>query len=187
MNKKMKALIVIILILFIVSILKVINIEDIILKNMYKVKYKDYVYKYSEESNIDPYLTLAIIRVESNFNAESVSLSGAKGLMQLMDSTANELALKLNIYDNYDIFDAETNIELGTYYMATLLNYYNNNMYLALSAYNAGIGNVNKWIENGTIKNDGSDIENIPFKETKNYVRKVTRDYAIYTRLYGQI
>ncbi len=185
MNKKIKALIIAILILFIIAILKVINIEEIILKNMYTIQYEDYVYKYSEEYNIDPYLTLAIIRVESNFNDESVSLSGAKGLMQLMDSTANELALKLNKEENYDIFDAETNIELGTTYMSTLLNYYNNNMYLALSAYNAGIGNVNKWIENGTIKEDGSDIENIPFKETKNYVRKVTRDYGIYTKLYG--
>ena len=185
MNKKIRALIIVILILLIVVILKVINIQDIILKNMYTVEYEDYVYKYSEESNIDPYLTLAIIRVESNFNENSVSQSGAKGLMQLMDSTANELALALDIEDNYDIFNAETNIVLGTTYMSTLLDYYNDNIYLALSAYNAGIGNVNKWIQNGIIQEDGSDIENIPFQETRNYVRKVTRDYRIYSRLYG--
>ena len=184
MNKKIKALMIVVLILFIVAILKAINIEDIILKNVYTVKYEDYIYKYSEESNVDPCLILAIIRVESNFNKNSVSQSGAKGLMQLMDSTADELALKLDIGDNYDIFNAETNIVLGTKYISTLLDYYDNNIYLALSAYNAGIGNVNKWIQNGTIKEDGSDIENIPFQETRNYVRKVTRDYRIYTRLF---
>ena len=105
--------------------------------------------------------------------------------MQLMDSTADELATKLNMDEDYDIFNAETNIQLGTTYMSNLLTYYNNNIYLALAAYNAGIGNVNKWIEKGTIKKDGSDIENIPFKETRNYVRKVLRDYRIYTQLYG--
>ncbi len=185
MNKRIKTLIIVILTLFTISLLKAINIEDIILKKIYTVKYQDYVYKYSEEYNVDPCLTLAIIRVESNFDEDSISQSGAKGLMQLMDSTADELALDLDIADNYDIFNAETNIVLGTTYMSTLLNYYNNNMYLALSAYNAGIGNVNKWIQNGTIKKDGSDIENIPFQETRNYVRKVTRDFRIYTRLYG--
>ena len=76
-------------------------------------------------------------------------------------------------------------IRLGTNYISTLLKYYNNNLYLALSAYNAGIGNVNKWIENGIIQKDGSDIENIPFKETENYVRKIQRDYKIYTKYLG--
>lgn len=186
MNKKIKILFIIILIFgLIILILKAIDIENIILKNAYTIEYKDYVYKHSNECNVDPLLTFAIIKVESNFDKDSVSLSNAKGLMQLMDSTANELALKLDMNDDYDIFDEETNIELGTNYMSTLLNYYNNNMYLALAAYNAGIGNVNKWIENGTIKKDGSDVENIPFKETRNYVRKVMRDYRIYTKLYG--
>ena len=57
-------------------------------------------------------------------------------------------------------------------------------MLLALAAYNAGMGNVNTWIETGVIKKDGTDIENIPFKETNNYVRKIVRDYQIYLNLY---
>lgn len=173
------------IVLLILIILKAINIEDIILKNIYTKEYEECIYKYSDECKVDPLLVLAIIRVESNFKKDSVSLSQAKGLMQLMDSTADELATKLNMNEDYDIFNADTNIQLGTTYMSNLLTYYNNNMYLALAAYNAGIGNVNKWIENGTIKKDGSDIENIPFKETRNYVRKVLRDYRIYTKLYG--
>lgn len=186
MNKKIKTLFIVILILIVVVIiLKAINIENIIMKKIYIKQYETYVCKFSEEYEVDPLLIFAIIKTESNFKEDSVSLSNAKGLMQLMDSTANELAKKLDMDENYDIFNAQTNIELGTYYMDTLLTYYNNNLYLALSAYNAGIGIVNKWIENGTIKKDGSDIENIPFKETRNYVRKVMRDYRIYTKLYG--
>lgn len=186
MNKKIKTLFIVILILIVVVIiLKAINIENIIMKRIYIKQYEDYVCKYSEECEVDPLLIFAIIKTESNFKEDSVSLSNAKGLMQLMDSTANELAEKLNMDENYDIFNAQTNIELGTNYMNTLLTYYNNNLHLALAAYNAGIGNVNKWIENGTIKKDGSDIENIPFKETRNYVRKVMRDYRIYSELYG--
>ncbi len=186
MNKKKKTILIVILIILLILItLKAINIENIILKNIYTKQYEECIYKCSDECEIDPLLVLAIIRVESNFKKDSVSLSQAKGLMQLMDSTADELATKLNMNEDYDIFNAETNIELGTTYMSNLLTYYNNNLYLALAAYNAGIGNVNKWIEKGTIKKDGSDIENIPFKETRNYVRKVLRDYRIYSRLYG--
>lgn len=80
--------------------------------------------------------------------------------------------------------DAETNIELGTKYFAKLLDYYEGNYNLAITAYNAGIGTVGEWIESGTIKKDGSDIENIPYKETNNYVRKILKNYEIYKELY---
>ena len=64
------------------------------------------------------------------------------------------------------------------------MKYYGGNYYLAISAYNAGIGTVAKWIEEGIIKEDASDIENIPYKETNNYVRKILKNYKIYKELY---
>ena len=75
---------------------------------------------------------------------------------------------------------------LGTTYFAQLLKNYDGNINLSLAAYNAGIGNVTNWIENGIIQADGSDIENIPFKETNNYVRKILRDDRIYRKLYEE-
>ncbi len=69
--------------------------------------------------------------------------------------------------------------------MLGLLEKYNNYP-VALAAYNAGIGNVDEWIQKGIIKKDGSDIENIPYKETNNYVRKIVRDYRIYQDLYEE-
>lgn len=175
-----------ILTIIIVTIIVCVNnkkIQKSIMKEFYPFEYSEYVNSYSEEYNVDPLLTFAIIKSESNFNPNSISQSGAKGLMQLMDTTAEEISVKINIEQNYDIFKPETNIKIGTKYISTLLQYYNNNIYLSLAAYNAGIGNVNKWIENNTIKSDGSDIENIPYKETRNYVRKVVRDYRIYKEI----
>ena len=104
-----------------------------------------------------------------------------------MDTTAGEIAEKLEIpyAKKESLYNPELNIRLGAKYFSNLMKEYNNKELLALTAYNAGIGNVKKWVEQGIIQQDGSDIENIPFKETNNYVRKIVRDYRIYEELYG--
>ena len=109
--------------------------------------------------------------------------------MQIVDETAMDVAkaLSLNISQE-DLIerlnDIDLNINLGTKYISMLLEKYEN-IALALTAYNAGIGTVDNWIEKGTIKSDGSDVENIPYKETNQYVRKILRDYDIYQKLYS--
>lgn len=186
MTKLLKKLLIIALVIFIIVFVavKIIKVQDIILKRIYPKEYESYVYKYSEENNMDPLLTFAIIKAESNFKSDVVSKSNAIGLMQLIDSTAEETAKKLKIeYNKQDLYNPETNIMLGTKYFSTLFEKYNN-ITMALTAYNAGSGNVDKWIESNTIKSDGSDAENIPYKETNNYVRKILRDYNIYKELY---
>ena len=101
-----------------------------------------------------------------------------------MDSTAEEVASQINIkLDDDDILNPKVNINLGTKYISILIQKYNN-INLALTAYNAGSGNVDNWINDGTLKSDGSDIEKVPFTETNNYVRKILRDYKIYNALY---
>lgn len=84
------------------------------------------------------------------------------------------------------LYDPDKNIMLGTKYFSNLIKQYEGNYMLAITAYNAGIGNVKRWIEKGTIKEDGSDVENIPFKETNTYVRKIVRNYKIYKELYSK-
>lgn len=103
-----------------------------------------------------------------------------------MESTAMEQAEEVNeeIIVTESLYNPEINIKIGTKYYSKLIKKYNNNTLLALAAYNAGIGNVDNWIKQGIIKEDGSDIEKIPFKETNNYVRKIVRDYKIYQELY---
>ncbi len=158
---------------------------------IYPDKYSEIVEKYSKECGIDNKLVLAIIKSESNFNPNVKSHKGAIGLMQLMEDTASEIASKNGInIDNKDmeqsLLNPNININIGTKYLQILIEKYNN-IEVALTAYNAGTGNVDKWIEQGIIKEDGTNIENIPFKETNKYVRSILRDYKIYEKLYEEV
>ena len=156
------------------------------LTRVYKLEYTEYVKKYANEYNVDEYLIYAIIKAESNFEPNAESHRGAKGLMQLMYSTAEDISKRIGIELNEDnILEPDININLGTKYISMLIQKYNN-INLALAAYNAGSGNVDGWIEKGTLKSDGSDIENVPFTETNNYVRKILRDYEIYKNIYEE-
>ena len=186
MKRLVKILVALIIFLLLYFILfKIIELDKIVMKKIYPLKYSEYVEKYAEEYNIDKYLVYAIIKAESNFEENAKSASNAVGLMQIMEATAIETAnkMELNVTEN-DLFNPELNIKIGLKYFTTLVEKYNDNYNLAIIAYNAGIGNVDKWIQDGTINEDGTDIENVPFKETNNYARKILRDYEIYKELY---
>ena len=168
------------IIVTILLIIVLICLNKQILKLSYKREYSEYVTKYSQQYNVDENLVYALIKAESNFKADAVSNKGAQGLMQLMFSTAKDVAKKSGIeLTEENILDPEININIGTKYLATLLEKYKC-VEVAIAAYNAGSGNIDKWISNGTIKADGSDIENIPFKETNTYVRKIMKAFKIY-------
>lgn len=188
MKKLIKFLIITIILLSIYFILfKILEVDKVVMKKIYPLKYSEYVEKYAKEYKIDQYMVYAIIKAESNFNENAKSSSKAIGLMQIMEATALETANKMDLnVKEEDLFDPDLNIRIGLKYFTDLLSKYNDNYYLAIIAYNAGIGNVDKWIEDGIIKEDASDIENVPFRETNNYVRKILRDYDIYKELYEQ-
>lgn len=174
------------IVIILILLFSIIRIQDIIIKGIYPQKYNEYVEKYALEYGVDTMLVYAIIKAESNFKPDIKSSSNAMGLMQLLDETAKETAEKIGIdYTEGCLYDPETNIRLGIKYYSELLKEYDNNYMLALTAYNAGTGNLQKWIEQGIIKPDGSNIEDIPYKETNNYVRKIVRDYNIYKDLYN--
>ncbi len=178
--------VVIVLLIIIISLIALLANSNNLLKIIYKKDYSEYVEKYSKENEVDPLLIYAIIKAESNFDNKAVSNKGAMGLMQLLDETANEVARNESIdYKKEEtLYNPETNIMLGIKYYASLKDQLGNSV-IAIIAYNAGIGTVNNWIEQGIIKADGSDIENIPYKETNMYVRKILRDYKIYQKIYS--
>ena len=102
-----------------------------------------------------------------------------------MNETAEEVAQNESIefVSNDSLYNPEINIQIGVTYFANLLEIFGN-VAIALAAYNAGMGTVQSWIDDGIIKADGSDIENIPYKDTNMYVRKILNDYEIYKKLY---
>lgn len=168
-----------------IILITIIMLRNIVIKISYPQKYKEYVEKYSKEYQIDKELIYAMIKTESNFKQNAISKKEALGLMQILEDTAYEIAseLKKDITKE-DILNPEINICLGTKYISNLIEKYGN-VELAITSYNAGIGNVDSWIEQGIIKQDGTDLQNIPFKETNNYVRKILRDYEIYKKVCG--
>jgi soluble lytic murein transglycosylase len=135
-------------------------------------------------------LANGVIRQESSFDRAAMSPVGARGMMQLMPGTAREVAGKLGL--GYDLGrltrDPDYNIQMGSFYLAQLMNSWSGNAALAAASYNAGAGNVRKWIrEYGDPRMPGGDIvawiEQIPFSETRGYVQRVLENAVVYDTL----
>ncbi len=144
----------------------------------YPVAYSDLIAKYAHENDLDPYLVMAVIKVESNFIADAHS-GVAGGLMQLTEETAEWNAKDLGIKDDYDYMDPEINIRFGCHYLKHLITVYKN-VDTALAAYNGGMGNVSYWLGDPTYSDDGVTLKYIPFAETRNYVEKVKKNWEHY-------
>jgi len=127
----------------------------------------------------------SLVREESSFNKDIVSWAGAKGLSQLMPATADRVAGWVGLSVNSTtIFDPSTNLRIGSKYLGYLHGYFNGNPYLAVAAYNAGEGNVGKWLKSkGNLPTD-MFVESIPFRETRHYVKRVLGTYQAYHLLY---
>ena len=176
----MKKIIEKILFVFFVTVILCVFVFCAYLYSNYKnyLKYSNFISESSLEYNIDSLLIISIIKAESNFNVDIVSKKGAIGLMQIMPSTAKDLVYNNSKYKNFTInnlYEPQINIDLGTAYLQYLIKVFNGNINLALSAYNAGVGNVLKWNQNSKIY----DEDKILFKETKKYVKKVNKIYKI--------
>lgn len=176
----------VILIILAVSIVFGFVFDFVVTKIEYAVypkpdEYSIYVEQYSSEFGVPEDLVWAVIKTESGFDASAVSNAGAVGLMQLTESTFNEIS-NHRLKDGFDAgmrYDPETNIRYGTYYLSYLHARYEN-WDVAIAAYNAGLGNVDGWLEDdGTL-----NVKNVPFKETKDYIKKVNKAKEKYKDLY---
>jgi len=139
--------------------------------------------------DLDPTWILAVIMAESSFRPHAESHRGAQGLMQLMPTTAEWVAQLMGMedFDPDNIWEPGVNIALGSFYLNWLKRYYQGDLTLAITAYNAGLGNVNNWLANPDFSSDGLTLDVIPFNETDNYLRRVTfnqRVYGVILRLY---
>lgn len=150
----------------------------------YPMKYKDEIIEYAEESDISPALIASIINVESGFRKDIVSNKGAVGLMQIMPQTAEWICSKNSLnFDELDLKDEKTSISLGSKYLASLTSSFDN-LDCAICAYNAGPTKVKSWLANEEYSKDGVKLDNIPYKETSEYLNKVKKNLRHYSSRY---
>lgn len=141
----------------------------------------------SKEHSVPEEFIWSIMRAESHFRQDAQSVVGASGLMQLMPFTARQVAslLNLNGFQTHSLLEPETNIQLGTRYLRRLMDKFSGSIPLVAASYNAGPHRSHAWVKNfGSLDMD-EFIEHIPFLETRNYVKKVVRNYQIYSLLYS--
>ncbi|MDU2065746.1 MAG: lytic transglycosylase domain-containing protein [Sporomusaceae bacterium] len=155
-------------------------------KYVYPLLYQNEIFRYAERHDLDPYLVAAVIRTESKFSHLARSPKGAMGLMQMMPDTAEWVAQEIK-YPNFTVDELNNpvvSIRFGTWYLASVEKEFGGNEVLMLAAYNGGRGNVKSWMKKYGWSNEFHEIDEIPFKETREYVKKVLRDRETYRLLY---
>ena len=184
--KKSKCLIGIIIFVIAVS---VVYRAYVVPNVLYPVRYDEYVEKYAADYNIDKKLVFAVIKAESGFDKNDRSKTGARGLMQIMPETGIWAADIIGIDDfSLDmLYDEDTNIRIGCWYLRYLLDMYDGKLETALAAYNAGCGNVNKWLSDFQYSSDGETLDSIPYKETDGYVAKTVKYMSAYEKYYKEL
>ena len=176
----MKKIITLFLVLIILGTVLRFGFEKAVLF-IYPLDYEEYILSSADENGLDPYLVMAVIKAESNYETDAHS-GYASGLMQITDETAEWIASKLKL-DSYDINNPETNIKMGCYYLKYLKNMYQDEA-LALASYNAGPGNVSKWLSDSDYTDVDGNLTYIPFSETREYVKRIEKYKDIYKKLY---
>jgi soluble lytic murein transglycosylase len=153
----------------------------------YPKGYWESIVTYAKKYKQDPYFIAAIIKEESQFRTDALSSAGARGLMQVMPATGERAARqnRLSGFDREKLFDSDTAINIGTWYVSQLMNRFKKDPLLVAAAYNAGPEAVQGWIKkNGYHGERDRFVEQIPYSETRGYVKKVLRNYAEYKRIY---
>jgi soluble lytic murein transglycosylase-like protein/Tfp pilus assembly protein PilF len=156
------------------------------LELLYPVPFRESLLKHATPRNVDPRFVLSIARQESRFQADAKSVAAARGMMQFIASTANEIAtqLKLSDFDQDDLYNADTAILFGSQYLANLFQQFPNQPQAVAGSYNGGADNLARWI--GRARSNEADryVPEIGFTQTRDYVYKVMANYWTYQRLY---
>lgn len=160
-----------------------------VLTLIYPLGYRQEIVEYSSLYNLDPILVATVINVESNYNKNAKSHQDARGLMQVGPQTGEWGAAELGIsdYTAESLYNPDINIRIGCWYLDKLNKEFHSREEIVLAAYNAGSGNVKKWLANPEYSEDASNLTNIPFKETSDYLQKIDKRYEIYSNVYSDI
>ena len=170
-----------------INVVRGINHPDA-LRLSYPQGYSEIVEKYSQLYGVDKNIIFSIMREESRYQTDVVSPAKAIGLMQLIPQTGKVTAKELGIkdYNKKKLYDPDTNIRLGSYYFKKVLDEFGGNVFFALGGYNAGPHRIHEWKKRFPGLNMDEFVEEIPFRETRNYIRRVLRSYGAYKTIYGE-
>ena len=149
--------------------------------------YRTDLERYSKQNGLDPFLLAALIRQESEFNPKAVSRSNARGLTQILPTTGRELSRRLKVrpYNTARLFQPVVNLQLGTFYLKSIVDSLGGRLEAALAAYNAGPSRAHAWLSWGEFREPAEFIETVPFTETRNYIQTVLRNADTYRRIYA--
>ena len=182
-----KSILRLVFLLLVLLLLLYIGIQSPLVKRkIYPLKYKESIIKYSTQYNLDPHLVMAVIWVESKYEPKATSRKDARGLMQIIPPTGQWIAKEIGLetYSDDLLYEPDINIRMGCWYLSYLLKVFEEDIELALAAYNGGMGNVRKWLNDSRYSKDGLKLDFIPFKETSQYIDKVAKAYEQYKKLY---
>lgn len=152
----------------------------------YPMEYEATIRARAAEQGVDPALAAAVILAESDYQPEAVSAANAQGLMQLLPPTAEWIAGKFDeTYAEGSLFDPDTNIKYGCWYLGYLARRFNGNLACMIAAYHAGQGRVDEWLSNPDYSPDGAKLTAIPSQATDTYVKRVLEYYEKYREMYA--
>ena len=154
----------------------------------YPMEYTDLILREAEAEGLNPAYVASVILAESSYDPQAVSGANAQGLMQILPSTAEWIAGKFNeSYVEGCLFDPETNVRYGCWYLGFLMDRYEGDMRASSAAYHAGQGTVDKWLADPAYSSDGRTLEVIGYDTTSTYVDRVLKYYEKYEELYAEL
>lgn len=153
----------------------------------YPQRFTEYVEYYAGKYGIDPMILYAFIRTESNFDPNADSDAGARGLMQITEVTFDWIKMKIAPTENLtfdDLYDPETNIRFGSYFVSYCLDRYSGHLATAAAAYHSGVGTVDGLLGQEVYSTDGVTLDHYPYPQMRLYVKKITESYQHYSEIY---
>lgn len=154
----------------------------------YPRRYSEYVEYYAGKYKIDPLILYSFIRTESDFNPNAQSGVGARGLMQITEETFDWIKTKIAPTESLtfdSLYDPETNIRFGTYFVSYCLLRYQQDLATAAAAYHSGWGTVDDLLAQEEYSADGKTLDHYPYPQMRQYVRKITHSYQRYQEIYN--
>lgn len=186
-GKFVKRLLVLLLVLLVAGTVLFAAFQDKIERWEYPIEYSEYVTYYADKYDLDPLMLYAFIRTESNFNPKADSDAGARGLMQITEVTFDWIKTKIAPTEDLtfeDLYDPETNIRFGSYFVSYCLLRYQDDLATAAAAYHSGWGTVDGLLSQAEYSADGKTLDHYPYPQMRLYVKKITSSYQRYQEIY---